>query len=217
MKIKQAIPLSVVVFFILFRYFALWCTNAGEFCYGSWLDNVYFYLIEPPDLFSLVTLPLAVVLCFVSASIFKSWFKFAVWWIPLSVLVITLAPESSGSLFSLYSFEKIDAAWMMSSFFVMVSVGIIVGKLLPMLFDKYFAHSHAIVRVWLKFIYFWLPFSLAFLVMPPLVDEFLDGYFFNFLGFYINLEYRAWFAGGLFVLISLGIIVWKTIALRKKN
>ncbi|TAJ14096.1 hypothetical protein EPO56_02470 [Patescibacteria group bacterium] len=96
-------------------------------------------------------------------------------------------------------------------------MGIIVGKLLPMLFDKYFAHSHAVVRAWLKFIYFWLPFSFAFLVMPPLVHEFLDGYFFNFLGFYINLEYRAWFAGGFFALISFGIIIWTYLKSRKNR
>lgn len=217
MKIKQTIPFFLTLFGVALEYVAYWCVYSLGTCYGSFIHQS-FGVIKPLYLFSLVTLPLAVLLVFVSSSIFKSWLKFAVWWIPLSVLIIAFASSTrGGSGIEILSFTTEDAVFMMSSLFVMLSVGIIVGKLLTVFLDKYFISSHAILRAWLKFIYFWLPFSFAFFVMPPLAHEFLDGYLFKLIWFPISLEYRAWFAGVLFVVISLGIIAWKTFSLRKKS
>ncbi|MBP9832195.1 MAG: hypothetical protein KBC74_01525 [Candidatus Pacebacteria bacterium] len=216
MKIKQFIPLFLILFGIVLDYVAHWCVDSLDTCYGS-LVHQSFDLLIPVYLFSVVVLPLAFFLIFVSSSIFNSWFKFARWWIPLSVLVILAASQPGSAMMPIYSFIQKDAVFLMSSLFVMVSVGIIVGKLLAVFLERNVSSSHIILRAWLKFVYFWVPFSLAFVLMPPLVHEFLEGYFFNFFGFPISLEYRAWFAGGLFAVISLGIIVWKTIALRKKN
>ncbi len=65
---------------------------------------------------------------------------------------------------------------------------------------------------WAKFSIFWISLSLLLLALiddrggalgPNLYD--------------ISRSTAAFFMGGLFVVISLGIIVWKTIALRKKN
>lgn len=171
----------------------------------------------PLFIFSLFTLPVTVALFFVSSSIFKSWSKFTLWWIPFSVFVVAITPANSNSWMSLYSFLKEDAAFLMGSLFMMLSIGIIAGKWLSVLFEKHEFNRNLILKAWLKFVYFWVPFSLAFILMPILLHMFLEGYFFNFLGFPISVEYGAWFAGVLFVLISLGIIAWKSFALRKKN
>lgn len=216
MKIRQAIPLFLVLLGISLSYIAHWCVYSIGTCYGS-LVQQSFDLLTPIYLFSLVTLPLTVVLFFVPSSVFKSWLKFAVWWVPLSVPVIVAASEPGSAMMPIYSFIQKDAVFLMSSLFVMVSVGMIVGKLIAVFLNKYTTHLHATVKALLSFVYFWVPFSLAFILMPILLHMFLEGYFFNFLGFPISVEYRAWFAGVLFVLISLGIIAWKAFALRKKN
>lgn len=65
---------------------------------------------------------------------------------------------------------------------------------------------------WVKFSMFWVPLSLLLLALiddrggalgPNLYD--------------ISRSTVAFFMGGLFTVISLGIIVWKTLSLRKKN
>jgi|GEM_PF-1031937 len=216
MKIKQVAPLFLALLGISLDRLAYWCAYSVDACYGSFIHQSLDFLTLV-YLFSVITLPLAVVLCFVSSPIFKSWLKFTMWGIPLSVLVITLAPESSASLFSLYSFEKVDAAWMMSGLFLMISSAIIVARLIPIFLDKYTTNFHSTLKALLSFSYFWFPFSLAFIVIPIVLKKFLSGYFFNVLGFFISFEYRVWFMGGLFAVISLGIIVWKALSLRKKN
>lgn len=217
MKIKHTIPLCVVVFFVFLRYFASWCIDSSGICYGSWLHHIFPYFIKPAYLYALAILPLAISLLFVSSAIFKSWLKFAVRWIPLSVLIIALAPVTSNSWMSLYEFVKEDATWMMGSLFVMVSVGIIFGKLLAVFLDKYSSSFNGVLKAWLKFVYFWVPFSLAFIFLPVGLGYFLDGYFFNFFAFPISLEHRVWLMGGLFLLISFFVAVLKALTLKNKS
>jgi len=216
MKIKQAIPLFLIFFWIALDYVAHWCVDSLGACYGS-LVHQSFDLLTPVYLFSIVTLPITFFLIFVSSSIFKSWLKFTMWWIPLSILVIVVASEPGGAMMPIYSFIQKDAVFLMSSLFVVVSMGIIVGKLLTVFLDKYTVSFHSTLKALFSFSYFWVPFSLAFVLMPPLVHEFLEGYFFNFFGLPISFEYRVYIMGGLFFVISLGIIVWKALSLRKKN
>ncbi len=58
--------------------------------------------------------------------IYRAWFKFARWWIPLSMLFILIAPEYSQDL--LYPIEKGGVAFVSSSIFFIVSTIIITVK-----------------------------------------------------------------------------------------
>lgn len=55
--------------------------------------------------------------------IYQAWFRFARWWVPLSMLAILIAPEYSGDW--LYPIEKGGVALVSSVIFCLVSVVII--------------------------------------------------------------------------------------------
>ncbi|MFA5877241.1 MAG: hypothetical protein WC880_02670 [Candidatus Paceibacterota bacterium] len=131
MKIKQIIPFFLVLLGISLEYVAYWCVYSVGVCYGS-LVHQSFDFIKPLYIFSLAILPITLVLCFVSSLIFKSWLKFAMWWVPLSILVIVVTPVTNNSWMPLYSFVKEDVAWFMGGVFVVISLGIIVWKTLSL-------------------------------------------------------------------------------------
>lgn len=64
---------------------------------------------------------------------------------------------------------------------------------------------------WLKFAIGWILFSALVIAITPATSN-------SWMPLYSFVkEDVAWFMGGVFAVISLGIIVWKTLALRKKN
>lgn len=56
-------------------------------------------------------------------AVYKAWMKFAVVWVPLSILVVVLSPEYSTDF--LYGIDKGGAAFLTSVIFVVISVVII--------------------------------------------------------------------------------------------
>lgn len=208
MRIKQTIPFFLTLLGITLDHLAYWCAYSVDICYGSLIHQSLDFL-APIYLFSVITLPLAIILCFVPSAVFKSWLKFSLWGIPLVVFVVAITPDRSGAMMPIYSFIQKDAVFLMSSLFVMVSIGIIGGKLLTTLLDKHLTNSPVVLRTWLNFAYFWASFSIAFILIPVLLDKFLDGYFFNFLGFPISLEYGIGFLSVFFILASVVLIIWK--------
>ena len=58
--------------------------------------------------------------------IYESWFRFARWWIPLSMLAILIAPEYSSDW--MYSIEKGTVAFATSALFALVSLIIIIAR-----------------------------------------------------------------------------------------
>jgi hypothetical protein len=60
--------------------------------------------------------------------VYQAWFRFARWWIPLSMVLILISPEYSGDW--MYPITKGTVAFLTSGIFIVVSVLIIFVKLL---------------------------------------------------------------------------------------
>lgn len=79
--------------------------------------------IIPLFLFSLITYKMR-------DEVYKAWFRFSYVWIPLSMILIFLAPEypTSGGFLSLYAATKGSVAFVSSTFFVAISLILVVYK-----------------------------------------------------------------------------------------
>lgn len=89
--------------------------------YGSCMDVTYgIILIFCPFIPAFV---LTTALTWAPYSLYESWFRFARWWIPLSMLAIFLTPEYSHDW--MYGIEKGMVAFAMSTMFIVVSILII--------------------------------------------------------------------------------------------
>jgi len=80
---------------------------------------IIFVPILPTFVFSLITY-------WMRAEVYTTWFRFARWWVPLSMLAIFLAPEYSSNFLS--PVEKGTVALFFSALFVIASLIIIVSK-----------------------------------------------------------------------------------------
>lgn len=86
------------------------------------IDTLIVSLIPvlPVFIFSLITY-------FMRDSVYKAWARFAVVWVPVSMLLILMTPEASGGGFGpALSFGKSDTALIVSALFILISAGIIV-------------------------------------------------------------------------------------------
>ncbi|MDP2665140.1 MAG: hypothetical protein Q8P23_00630 [bacterium] len=124
-KITQFIPAVLALAVIGFRYFGLWCTEAGNLCYRTWLDRTFLEITNPLDSFARYFLVIALVLIFIPRSIFISWLKFAAWAIPLSILYIAMTPVIDNSLIP---FSRDDAARLAGELFTAASLVLIIWK-----------------------------------------------------------------------------------------
>lgn len=107
---------STVIFAIgLMGTYSLCANNDG--CANTL--HLFFQIFLP-------TLPLFVfslVTYFLPKRVFKMWFRFAVVWIPLSIILIAFTPEYAGDF--LYSYGKGVIAFYSSILFSIISIGII--------------------------------------------------------------------------------------------
>ena len=94
--------------------------------YTSCMQSVHSYFVIFFPIF--VVFLFALITYWMREEIYQAWFRFARWWIPLSILLIFLAPEYSSNILS--SVEKGSVAIAMSAIFVIVSIFIIAVKLL---------------------------------------------------------------------------------------
>jgi|SRR3989338_4609629 len=67
---------------------------------------------------------------FLKDDVYRTWSKFVIWWIPLSMLAIFMAPEYSHDW--MFRVEKGSVALAMSAIFIIVSVLIIIVKYLSL-------------------------------------------------------------------------------------
>lgn len=82
-----------------------------------------FSLFEPILLYSIAVTPLALILLFVGETSFSRWFRFATWWIPLSVVLIAFSQTDSHSWMPLFpDATKENVAWLMGSLFTVISL-----------------------------------------------------------------------------------------------
>ena len=121
----QFIPAVLVLLAIGFRYFGLWCTEAGNLCYRTWLDRTFLEITNPLDNFARYFLVVTLILIFVPRGIFKSWLKFAVWAIPLAIIFIASTPVIDTSLLP---FSRDDAARLAGGVFSAASLLLILWK-----------------------------------------------------------------------------------------
>ena len=96
----------------------------GGIEYGSCMDFAYgvivnFIPIIPVLIFSLITY-------WMREDVYRAWFKFVRWWIPLSMLAIFLAPEYSSSVLS--EIDKGTVTVITSLLFAAISLAIIAAK-----------------------------------------------------------------------------------------
>lgn len=110
---------------IAFRYFGLWCTKAGNLCYGTWLDRTFLEITNPLDSFARYLLVVTLILIFVPRSTFNSWLKFAAWVLPLAFIYIAMTPVWDSSWLP---FVRDDAALLAGQIFSGISLLLILYK-----------------------------------------------------------------------------------------
>ncbi len=113
------------IILVLFAY-----SNLFESCYNnlpcreSFLNlliivSPYVHLFVPLFIFSLITY-------WMREEVYRAWFRFARWWIPLSMLAIFLAPEYSSDW--MYPIEKGTVTFLFSVSFCIISLLIILVR-----------------------------------------------------------------------------------------
>ena len=101
-------------------------TLCGGKEYGQCMDNTYSLLLI---LFPVIPVFfVALIIYFTHEEIYRSWFKFARWWIPLSMFLVLITPQYGGGLFN--PIQKGSVAVATSALFVFISLVIITVKYL---------------------------------------------------------------------------------------
>lgn len=83
---------------------------------------------EPLYRLAIAVLIPCVVLLLNNEATFRAWFRFAAWWIPLSVLLIALTPVNGGSWMPLYLVNKETVTFLVGGLFIAISLIGIVRK-----------------------------------------------------------------------------------------
>ena len=80
--------------------------------------------------FSIPLLIVLILLLFFRESVFQSWKKFALIYIPISIILVFLAPEYADSGFGgvRYALDKERATWLLGGIFLITSIFIIIRK-----------------------------------------------------------------------------------------
>ncbi|HFC10756.1 MAG TPA: hypothetical protein ENJ75_00955 [Candidatus Kaiserbacteria bacterium] len=126
----QFVPLVIALLGIGFGDFSQWCTQSGNVCYRTILDQMIPTVTYPLYFFALYFLPLAIVLIFVSRAVFKSWLKLAVWLLPLAFISVALTntTSSQGLGMDLFPYTRDDAARQMAEIVIVISFLLIAWK-----------------------------------------------------------------------------------------
>lgn len=126
MNAKRFLPFLLLAAFIPLGYYASRCGVYPECPLSSTLHDLSFTFFKPLWVFSLYAIAGTLFLPFVRERAFKLWFRFAVIWIVLTILVVSWAPEAMNSWFYLVSYVKEDVARWMGSLFTIISILLIV-------------------------------------------------------------------------------------------
>src|SRR5438105_61983 len=113
---------GVTVILVVFDY-AGTDTLCGGKQYTGCMQNLHSFLLIFLPIIPLFILTLLV---WMRDEIYRTWFKFARWWIPLSMVLIFITPEYGQGLFD--PIVKGTVAFLTSALFVVISLGIIIVK-----------------------------------------------------------------------------------------
>jgi len=89
------------------------------------------YLVSvagPVTIFSLCSIPLGVAVLFATQANIRSLSSFAKWWVPLSIVLIFLAPDSSGSFFTGFPMDRNMASWILGALLTIVGLTLVLRK-----------------------------------------------------------------------------------------
>lgn len=92
------------------------------------LDSTISGIGEPLLIFSILLVIFFSIFLFLKKNIFNSWLRFAAWWVPLSIILIAITPETSNSWMPLYFIGKNTVTIIMAGFFAFVSLLLITLK-----------------------------------------------------------------------------------------
>lgn len=136
MTMKKIIFLGSGAGFILYlivMFLRDYCFVRGH-CRGLWYflaphtDSIESFLFLFPFifLFSLITHKMR-------EEVFRAWFNFAKWWIPISIFLTLIMPGGSGGGFGIPSiFDKEFLAFVLAALFIIISLIIIITKSLKL-------------------------------------------------------------------------------------
>ncbi|HYD93100.1 MAG TPA: hypothetical protein VEB18_01430 [Candidatus Paceibacterota bacterium] len=84
------------------------------------------WLSEPLYILGLATFIPALLLVFLKKKgVFGAWAKLAAWWLPLSIVLIAVTPDSNNTWMPLYSVTKEMVTWLMAGLFSIISIVVI--------------------------------------------------------------------------------------------
>src|SRR3989344_2082165 len=127
-KISQFIPIILAILAIGFRYFSNWCIDSVSGCYGTLVSHISLSFTKPVFFFAIAFLPIAIILAFVSRTIFQSWLRLATWFVPLSILIIFITPVTSNSWMPIFFVSREDMAWATGGLFAVISLVLILWR-----------------------------------------------------------------------------------------
>ena len=91
--------------------------------------NYYEAIVTPTIFFSASILLSVIFLLFLSEDTYKKWRKFALWAIPMGIIILFLAPSDSSTSMAIgKDFSKETASWLVSGLFLIISLIIIIRK-----------------------------------------------------------------------------------------
>lgn len=92
------------------------------------LDSSIRQIGEPLLIFSVTVFLFLVAFLFFRNTTRLSWLHFALWWLPLSVVLIAITPVTNSNWIPMYSIDRNTVTTLMAALFTVISLGIIGWK-----------------------------------------------------------------------------------------
>lgn len=128
-RIIQFIPLTLALLAVAFGYFSQWCIAPDRFCYGTPLEANFLSIISPLYVFALFSLPICILVGFVSRSVFNSWLKLLAPMLLVAFLYVVSTPTNwTGIGLDMFPFFRDDAARVSSEALTLISISLIIWK-----------------------------------------------------------------------------------------
>jgi len=135
---KRRIVLGILILLLIGLYFYADSLRNDEAIFNTGLcqypdtgcayDTIIGFI--KPLLVGILSITLVLILLlFVRENVYKSWLKFAIWAIPIGIIILWIAPTSTpGGWISGGDFTKETASWGVSFLFLIISLVIIIKK-----------------------------------------------------------------------------------------
>ncbi len=140
--ILKFIPFFLVIIFLVVGYILSNPVDFGicerKYEWGGYigcLDKSQESLGFPMYRFTVFALPIVIALIFINRTAFISWFKFALWFIPLTILLVWMDPlNTSGQTFAFFNVSAGGVAHGLGFFFLITSLALIIRSYINTVF-----------------------------------------------------------------------------------